>query len=221
MRYSPNIVITGTPGVGKSTTCEQLVSLSASTSSPLRHLSINTLVKDRGCHEDYDEDLKTYIVDDDKLLDEVEKEIQDGEGHGGWLVDWHACDLFPKSWVDLVVVLRCERTDVLWDRLKARYANVESARRSCSAPEDNFMGIADRLTRCCRDYSEAKLQENLDAEIFGVLAEEAREAFDDGTVVELKSETVEDVDANCERILQWVSTWQEENGSRQNGDKGS
>jgi adenylate kinase len=121
MRTLPNIVITGTPGVGKTTTCEQLVSLSSSTSSPLRQLSINTLVKDRSCHEGYDEDLKTCIVDEDKLLDEVGKEIEDGDGEGGWLIDWHACDLFPKRWVDLVVVLRCERTDALWDRLKARY----------------------------------------------------------------------------------------------------
>lgn len=126
MRNSPNIIITGTPGVGKTTTCEQLVFLSSTTtSSPLRHLSINTLVKDRSCHEGYDEDLKTYVVDEDKLLDEVEKEIGNGDrvgdAEGGWLIDWHACDLFPKSWVDLVVVLRCERTDVLWDRLKARY----------------------------------------------------------------------------------------------------
>jgi adenylate kinase len=127
MRNSPNIIITGTPGVGKTTTCEQLVSLSSATSSPLHHLSINTLVKNRSCHEGYDEGLQTYIVDEDKLLDEVEKEIGagggegEGDGEGGWLIDWHACDLFPKSWVDLVVVLRCERTDVLWDRLKARY----------------------------------------------------------------------------------------------------
>jgi hypothetical protein len=122
MRNLPNIIITGTPGVGKTTTCEQLVSLSSSSPpGPLRHLSINTLVKDRGCHEGFDEGMKTYIVDEDKLLDEVEKEVEDGEGEGGWLIDWHACDLFPKSWVDLVVVLRCERTDVLWDRLKARY----------------------------------------------------------------------------------------------------
>lgn len=133
MRNSPNIIVTGTPGVGKTTTCEQLVSLSSATSSPLHHLSINTLVKDRSCHEGYDEGLKTYIVDEDKLLDEVEKAIGagggqgeregegEGDGEGGWLIDWHACDLFPKSWVDLVVVLRCERTDVLWDRLTARY----------------------------------------------------------------------------------------------------
>jgi adenylate kinase len=72
-----------------------------------------------------------------------------------------------------------------------------------------------------RDYAETKLQENLDAEIFGVLAEEAREAFDEGVVVELKSETVEDIDANCERILEWVETWKKEHVSRQNGETGS
>lgn len=60
-----------------------------------------------------------------------------------------------------------------------------------------------------RAYPEAKLQENLDAEIFGVLLEEAKEAFDEDMVVELKSETVEDVDANCERILQWIRTWRQ------------
>ena len=68
----------------------------------------------------------------------------------------------------------------------------------------------------CRDYPEAKLQENLDAEIFGVLAEEARDAFDEGVVVELKSETAEDIDSNCERILEWVKAWREEHGSQQN-----
>ena len=69
---------------------------------------------------------------------------------------------------------------------------------------------------CGRDYPEAKLQENLDAEIFGVLAEEAREAFDEGVVVELKSETAEDIDSNCERILEWVKSWQEEHRPQHN-----
>lgn len=39
---------------------------------------------------------------------------------GGHLVDWHACDLFPKDWIDLVVVLRCPETSILYDRLSAR-----------------------------------------------------------------------------------------------------
>ena len=39
-------------------------------------------------------------------------------------------------------------------------------------------------------------------------------------VVELKSETVEDVDVNCERILEWTKTWREERDSQQNGQQG-
>ena len=54
-----------------------------------------------------------------------------------------------------------------------------------------------------------------------MLAEEAREAFDEGVVVELKSETVEDIDANCERILEWVEAWKKDHVSRPNGETGS
>lgn len=154
MRRLPNIIITGTPTVGKTTTCTQLISMAADlpvaggaaadssrgeqepdSEGPLKlqHLSINHLVKDKGCHEGRDEEMGSLIVDEDALLDEVEKILGVGMGategkagekkeeEGGWLIDWHSCDLFPKSWVDLVVVLRCERTDLLWARSKARY----------------------------------------------------------------------------------------------------
>ncbi|KAL2813327.1 AAA domain-containing protein [Aspergillus cavernicola] len=168
MRTSPNIIITGTPGVGKTVHCEQLAQ-----DTGLRHLSINQVAKDRGCYETYDEELKTWVVDEDKLLDAIEDEVL----QGGYLIDWHACDLFPKSWVDLVVVLRCPSTSVLYDRLNSR------------------------------GYHETKLQENLDAEIFGVLSEEAREAFDEEAVVELNSEEDGDVEANCARISSWLENW--------------
>jgi adenylate kinase len=51
-----------------------------------------------------------------KLLDSIEDEVK----QGGYIIDWHACDLFPKSWIDLVVVLRVDST-LLYDRLKARW----------------------------------------------------------------------------------------------------
>jgi adenylate kinase len=38
---------------------------------------------------------------------------------GGYILDWHACDLFPERWIDLVIVLRCDST-LLYDRLTAR-----------------------------------------------------------------------------------------------------
>lgn len=52
-----------------------------------------------------------------QLLDAIEDQVL----QGGYLIDWHACDLFPKSWIDLVVVLRCPSTAVHYDRLASRY----------------------------------------------------------------------------------------------------
>ncbi|KAJ5263745.1 Adenylate kinase isoenzyme [Penicillium angulare] len=171
MRSSPNVIITGTPGVGKTVHCEQLAQ-----EIGLKHLSVNQVAKDRDCYETFDEERKSWVVDEDKLLDAIEDEVL----QGGYLIDWHACDLFPKSWIDLVVVLRCPSTSVHYDRLASR------------------------------NYHEDKLQENLDAEIFGVLLEEAREAFDEEVVVELNSEKDDDVDTNCARITQWIDNWKKQ-----------
>lgn len=183
MRTLPNIVITGTPCTGKTTTAQQLISAAAvgRPAYALRHLEVNALARSRGCYESYDARLETQVVDEEKLLDEMEKEIEDGEDRGGWVIDWHGCDLFPERWVDLVVVLRCVgRTEELYDRMVKR------------------------------GYGEAKVQENLDTEIFGVVAEEARDGFEEGLVVELKSEKAEDVEENVGRILEWIGKWVED-----------
>lgn len=62
MRNSPNVVITGTPGVGKTVHCEQLAQ-----DTGLRHLSVNQVAKDRGCFDTYDDELETWVVDEDKV----------------------------------------------------------------------------------------------------------------------------------------------------------
>ena len=56
------------------------------------------------------------LMVDGQLLDAIEDEVQSG----GRIIDWHACEVFPRSWVDLVVVLRTDGT-VLFDRLVGRY----------------------------------------------------------------------------------------------------
>lgn len=61
-RSSPNIIITGTPGVGKTTHCEVLAERTG-----LKHLSVNHIVKDRECHEGWDEEYQSWIVDEDKV----------------------------------------------------------------------------------------------------------------------------------------------------------
>ncbi|KAM0804578.1 hemoglobin and proliferation-regulated protein HBR1 [Usnea florida] len=109
-RTNPNIIITGTPGTGKTSHCNILAA-----NAGLKHLSINQVVKDRSCHDGWDEEYESWVVDDDKLLDSLEDELP----QGGHIIDWHSCDIFPQNWIDLVVVLRTDSTK-LYDRLKAR-----------------------------------------------------------------------------------------------------
>ena len=61
-RKDPNIVITGTPGVGKTIHCELLAQ-----NTDLKHLSINKVVRERECHDGWDEELKSWIIDEDKV----------------------------------------------------------------------------------------------------------------------------------------------------------
>lgn len=166
-RQQPNVVVTGTPGVGKTSHCELLAQ-----STGLKHLSINHVVKERGCHEGWDVEFKSWIVNEDELLDSIEKELC----QGGYIIDWHACDLFPESWIDLVIVLRTDSRN-LYDRLKAR------------------------------NYPEKKLQENIDAEIMEMLLDEARNTYDQEIVIELQSNEAEDLEANVERIGEWLENW--------------
>lgn len=54
-----------------------------------------------------------------------------------------------------------------------------------------------------------KIQENNQAEIMEVVLDEARSSYASEIVVELQSESTEDLEANIARILQWIKLWQE------------
>ncbi|KAF8898590.1 P-loop containing nucleoside triphosphate hydrolase protein [Infundibulicybe gibba] len=111
-RQSPVIIITGTPGTGKTTHAEMLAEESP---VPLKHVNVSEWVREKGLYEDFDEEWQSYNVDEDKLLDELEPLIVEG----GVILDWHTCEVFPERWADLVVVLRCDHSQ-LWDRLEKR-----------------------------------------------------------------------------------------------------
>lgn len=67
-----------------------------------------------------------------------------------------------------------------------------------------------------RNYADAKLQENLDSEIMEVLLQEAREAFDEEIVIELPSNTSDEMDSNVDRIEAWVKQWKLDNDTAGN-----
>ncbi|KAL4243539.1 Adenylate kinase isoenzyme 6 [Abortiporus biennis] len=108
----PVIIITGTPGTGKTTHAQLLAEESP---VPLKHINVGDWVKEKGLYESYDEDWQSYTVDEDRLLDELEPIVS----AGGVVLDWHTCEIFPERWADLVVVLRCDHSQ-LWERLEKR-----------------------------------------------------------------------------------------------------
>lgn len=109
-RRKPNILVTGTPGTGKTTTSTALAE-----ATQLNHINIGDLVKEKNLHDGWDDELDSYILNEDLVCDELEDVMDEG----GNIVDYHGCDFFPERWFDCVVVLQTDNT-ILYDRLSRR-----------------------------------------------------------------------------------------------------
>lgn len=165
----PNLLITGTPGTGKTTMAAQL----AAQLPGFTRVELGELIKAKQLHDGWDAESEAYLWDEDKICDELEEPMS----RGGVILDFHGADLFPERWFDLVVVLRADNS-VLYDRLAARH------------------------------YPERKLRENLDAEILQVVRDEVAEAYQEELVVELQSDSLEQLESNTAHIARWARAWQ-------------
>lgn len=172
MERKTNIIITGTPGVGKSSHAQ----LIAERLPDMKLFSINEIAKERECIVGFDQERNSSIVDEDKIIDAIEDDLE----KGGLIIDWHVCDIFPERLIDLVVVLRSD-TQTLYDRLNKR------------------------------QYSQSKIDENMDSEIMQVILDEARESYAEEIVVELQSNEIEDMELNVDRIVMWKEQFEMDN----------
>ncbi|KAM3967521.1 adenylate kinase isoenzyme 6 [Aphomia sociella] len=109
-RTVPNILITGTPGVGKSTVSRLLADRLKFT-----WREVSKLAEEHNCLDEYDPEYQCPFLNEDKLLDIMEGMMS----NGGNIVDYHGCDFFPERWFDGVFVIRTNNT-VLYDRLTQR-----------------------------------------------------------------------------------------------------
>lgn len=170
--HGPNILVTGTPGTGKSTLGKELESRSG-----LTYISVGDVAKENNLYESYDEQYQCHVLDEDAVIDELEDQMS----QGGNIVDYHGCEFFPERWFDIVFVLRTDNT-VLYERLEKR------------------------------GYPPAKVQENVQCEIFQSLLQEAWDSYRKDIVHELPSNTPEDMENNLEQIGQWIQQWKLDHG---------
>ncbi|MFA6461481.1 MAG: AAA family ATPase [Candidatus Woesearchaeota archaeon] len=93
----------------------------------------------------YDRKSQSYVIDEKKFLELVKKEIKVHAKEKGIIIDTHISHYLPKKLVNQGIVMTCSNLKELEKRLKKR------------------------------KYSEAKIRENLDCEIFQVCLGEALE----------------------------------------------
>ncbi|CAO3611534.1 unnamed protein product [Cunninghamella echinulata] len=63
-----------------------------------------------------------------------------------------------------------------------------------------------------RGYNQKKRDENMECEIMQVVLEEARESYAPEIVIELQSNTVDDMESNVDRVKLWLDAWKKNNG---------
>lgn len=141
------------------------------------HICVGDLAKQHKCYDGRDEELDSFILDEDKLIDAMEPLISTADEEGtGVVADYHMCEVFPERYFDLVLVLRAN-TEILYDRLVAR------------------------------EYSEKKRSENMESEIMQVVLDEAKEAYVPEIVHEVQSNTIDDMENNVTRVQDWTKQW--------------
>jgi len=100
-KFKRVIVVTGTPGVGKTIVSERLAQKLGAV-----HITVADLVRHEGIASGYDEKRQTLIADDEKLAKRVQQII--AKTRKTVIVDGHfATETVPKSYVAKVFVLRC------------------------------------------------------------------------------------------------------------------
>lgn len=113
------ILVTGTPGTGKSTVCAGAAALLRAKGRTVNIITVNDIIKSERLYDEYDAHFDTYIIDDRKVRRHLEGILKDAScGDVIHLIETHTVSALPKK-IDHVVVLTA-RTDVLFDRLVAR-----------------------------------------------------------------------------------------------------
>lgn len=114
------IIVTGTPGTGKTTVAKKLAK-----ELDYKYLDVSELIKSKKISKEHDEEKDCDVVDVDDLNKVLEQEIKNRKK--GLVIDSHMSHFLPNKLVDLCVVTTCDLKE-LYKRLKKRGYNEEKIR---------------------------------------------------------------------------------------------
>ncbi len=115
------IIISGTPGCGKTSVANELSKLNNA-----KIISLNELAISKDFSFEYDNERKTYIVDFKIFLPYIMKKIKKirKENPQFLIIESHFSDIIPNKHIDYVFILRCD-PDELANRLKGKKFNLK------------------------------------------------------------------------------------------------
>lgn len=161
------ILITGTPGVGKSTLAKRIAETLGIT-----HIDVTDYIKMNKLYESYDNELCTYIFDEKRIAKHLGRVVRKLDSV---IIDTHSPGVASKINLDFIFLLKCD-TKTLYERL------------------------ADR------EYSDKKIQENIECECLNVVGGELEDIFEDIEPICVNGSEISDPDTTMvpEDVLKFV-----------------
>ena len=110
------IVISGTPGTGKTSISKEISNIINA-----KVISLNELAISENLTREYDELRDTYIINEAKIKKRLKNSIKKfkKESVNYLIIESHLADITPNKFIDYAVILRCA-PDELYNRLELR-----------------------------------------------------------------------------------------------------
>jgi len=131
------ILVTGTPGVGKTTLSRRIAG-----ELGIRHIDVSEYIKANELYDAYDEELETHLFDEEKIGVHLAVET---EGLGSFVIDTHSPGVAGDIDFDYIFHLRCDIA-VLAERLESR--RYPEAKVSENIECEIFDIVGEELERC-------------------------------------------------------------------------